>query len=73
MGERYEYVKMTEKTAYGARDRVLDDLNTITNGHADTAIKWVLEFLELEEICQEFKEKKHANNIYLGSTTVSTL
>lgn len=64
MDEKWEYVRMTEKTAYGARDRVLDDLNALTNGHADTAIRWAMEFLELEGICQEFKTKEHEKELY---------
>lgn len=64
MKERWEYVRMTEKTAYGARDRVLDDLNEMTNGNADRAIKYAREFMELEEICQEFKRKEHENDLY---------
>lgn len=42
--------------ALGARDRVLDDLNTLTGGEAYKAIQYVLEFLELERICDEFRK-----------------
>lgn len=52
------FVSITEATAYGARDRVLDDLNNLTNGEADKAIKYVDEFKELDSICKEIEEKK---------------
>lgn len=52
------YTQITEATAYGARDRVLDDLNALTNGEADKAIRYVAEFKELEAICKEIKERK---------------
>lgn len=52
------YTHITEATAYGARDRVLDDLNALTNGEADKAIKYVAEFNELEAICKEIEERK---------------
>ena len=46
------FTHITEKTLYGARDRVLDDLNSLTHGEADKAIKYVQEFLELDSICE---------------------
>ena len=49
------YASITYATLTGARDRVLDDLNQLTEGKADTAIKYVEEFLELEKILQENK------------------
>lgn len=52
------YTSITEETAIGARDRVLDDLNALTNGNADKAIRYVSEFLELNCIVQEFKERQ---------------
>ena len=52
------YTSVTEATAYGARDRVLDDLNALTNGKAETAIKYVAEFNELDGICKEIEAKK---------------
>ena len=52
------YVSITEATAYGARDRVLDDLNALTNGEAEKAIKYVAEFIELDNICNDLKEKR---------------
>lgn len=52
------YTSITEATAYGARDRVLDDLNALTNGEAAKAIKYVEEFKELEAICNEIKERR---------------
>ena len=55
------YVSITESTAYGARDRVLDDLNALTNGNADRAIKYVKEFMELDGICKEIEERKEKN------------
>ena len=55
------YVSITESTAYGARDRVLDDLNALTNGNADMAIKCVKEFMELDCICKEIEERKEKN------------
>lgn len=57
MDERTEYVRITESTAYGARDRVLDNLNELTKGQAEMAIKWAQEFLELDKICREFKKE----------------
>ena len=55
------YVSITESTAYGARDRVLDDLNALTNGNADRAIKCVKKFIELDGICKEIEERKEKN------------
>ena len=52
------YTSITEETATGARDRVLDDLNRLTGGAAYLAIKYVNEFLELDLIVQEFKERQ---------------
>lgn len=47
------YVAITEATALGARDRVLDDLDALTDGEAEKAIKYVAEFNELDSICKE--------------------
>ena len=58
MGNNTKFVSITETTAFGARDRVLDDLNKLTDGNAERAIKYVQEFLELESICEEFKDKE---------------
>ena len=55
------YVSITESTAYGARDRVVDGLNALTNGNADRAIKCVKEFMELDGICKEIEERKEKN------------
>ena len=55
------YVSITESTAYGARERVLNDLNDLTNGNADRAIKYVKEFMELDGICKEIEERKEKN------------
>lgn len=49
------YVNITIETLTGARDRVLDDLNNLTDGKADKAIKYVKEFLELDKILEENK------------------
>ena len=53
-----EYVQITKSTVEAARDRVLDDLNALTNGEAERAIRYVAEFNELEGICQKLKEKE---------------
>lgn len=52
------FTSITEATAYGARDRVLDDLNALTNGEAEKAIKYVAEFKELDKICRKIEEEK---------------
>ena len=46
------YASITYATLTGARDRVLDDLNQLTDGNAEKAIKYVEEFLELEKILE---------------------
>ena len=48
-----EYVRITIETLTGARDRALEDLNQLTHGNAEKAIKYVKEFLELDKILQE--------------------
>lgn len=58
MENNARFVSITESTAFGARDRVLDDLNELTDGNAEKAIKYVQEFLELESICEEFRDKE---------------
>ena len=52
------YTSITEETVTGARDRVLDQLNELTNGQADVAIRYVSEFVELDNILREHKERK---------------
>lgn len=52
------FTDISETTLFGARDRVLDDLNELTHYEADRAIKYVQEFLELDAICENFKEKE---------------
>lgn len=52
------YTSITEETVTGARDRVLDQLNELTNGHADTAIRYVSEFVELDGILEQIKKRK---------------
>ena len=49
------YASITYETLTGARDRVLDDLNDLTNGEAEKAIKYVTEFLELDKILEDNK------------------
>lgn len=52
------YTSITEETVTGARDRVLDQLNELTDGQADVAIRYVSEFVELDNILREHKERK---------------
>lgn len=60
------YTSITEETVTGARDRVLDQLNELTDGQADVAIRYVSEFVELDNILEEHKkrkaEEKHASD-----------
>lgn len=55
--KRVIFTEITETTLFGARDRVLDDLEKLTDGNAWKAIQYVHEFLELEEICKKFKKE----------------
>lgn len=55
------YAFITEETLTGARDRVLEDLNALTNGEAEKAIAYVSEFIELNSILEEHKERKTAD------------
>lgn len=57
------YVAITEATALGARDRVLDDLNALTNGEAEKAIRYVEEFNELEKICKKIAKDREEKEI----------
>ena len=52
------FTHITEKTLYGARDRVLEYLNILTHGEADKAIEYVQEYLELDSICEEYKKQE---------------
>lgn len=52
------FTDITEETVIGARDRVLDALNELTDGNADKAIKYVSEFVELNTILEKFKSIK---------------
>lgn len=52
------YTNITHETVIGARDRVLDDLNLLTNGNADKAIAYVKEFLELDGILREIEKRQ---------------
>lgn len=47
------YTTITEATVTGARDRVLGDLNALTDGKAQKAIDLVSEFLELDSILEK--------------------
>ena len=51
------YTEITYETLVGARDRVLDDLNELTNGQADRVIMYVKEFNELESILEKYKKR----------------
>lgn len=59
-----EYVQITKSTLEAARDRVLDDLNALTDGEAEKALRYAAEFAELESICQRLKEKEQRLNEY---------
>lgn len=54
----YIYASITEETITGARDRVLDALNALTDGQAEKAIAYVSEFVELNKVLEEHKEYK---------------
>ena len=56
MGKIYTFI--TEETITGARDRVLDALNALTDGKADVAIRYVSEFVELDSILEEYKKEE---------------
>lgn len=58
MKERTRFVEIKSTVAFGARDRLLDDLNKLTDGNAYMAIDYVTQFLELEKICEEFEKEK---------------
>lgn len=47
------YTTITEQTITGARDRVLSDLNALTDGKAQKAIELVSEFIELDSILEK--------------------
>ena len=51
------YTAITYETLVGARDRVLEDLNKLTGGHADRVILYVKEFNELDNILEKYKER----------------
>ena len=52
------YTSITEETVTGARNRVLQQLDELTNGMAETAIRYVSEFVELDNILEEHKKRK---------------
>jgi len=52
------FTRITEKTAYGALDRALADLDVLTNGQAAKAIECVAEINELKAICESIEEEK---------------
>lgn len=54
-------VLISLETLQGARDRVLDDLNKLTDGKADRAIKYVEEFIELNSLLSEAAQGEIAN------------
>jgi hypothetical protein len=47
------YTTITAQTITGARDRVLSDLNALTDGKAQKAIELVSEFIELDSILEK--------------------
>ena len=49
------FTQITVETLESARNRVLDDLNALTNGEAEKALAYVSEFLELDTILKEKK------------------
>lgn len=53
-----KFVSITETTAFGARDRVLNYLDKLTSGNAYKAIECVVEYLELNKICEEFEKEE---------------
>ena len=52
------YTGISEDTVRGVRDRVYKDLNAITEGHADAALKMAEEYNELSHILEEFEERR---------------
>lgn len=56
------FVSITLETLQGARDRVLDDLNQLTDGKADKAIRYVEEFIELNSLLTEAASEEIVNN-----------
>ena len=56
--EKRIYTSITEATLTAARDRVLDDLNALTDGKAYEAIKYAAEFKELDGILEEHRKRE---------------
>ena len=56
--EKRIYTSITEETLTAARDRVLDDLNALTDGNADKAIQYAAEFKELDGILEEHRQRE---------------
>ena len=54
------FTDITEATAYGARERALNDLCALTQGEPEKAISLVAEYNELDEICNKFEDRKAA-------------
>ena len=52
------FTEITEETVLCARDRVLTDLNAITDGQADKAIKYVGALAEFDSILEKLEAKK---------------
>lgn len=59
--EKRIYTSITEATLTAARDRVLDDLNALTDGKAYEAIKYAAEFKELDGILEEHRQREKEN------------
>lgn len=55
------YTTITEQTVTGARDRVLSDLNALTDGKAQKAIELVSEFIELDSILEKINAINETN------------
>ncbi len=55
------YTTITAQTVTGARDRVLNDLNALTDGKAQKAIDLVSEYLELDSILEKINAINETN------------
>jgi hypothetical protein len=62
------YTTITAETVTGARERVLNDLNALTDGKAELAIKLVSEFCELNSILEKIDAIKETDK-ELGLST----
>ena len=52
------FTTITAQTVQGARDRALAALDELTNGRAGAAIDIVSEYVELNSILEEHKQKE---------------